>query len=175
MVCVICQMPLFCSCVSSFKIHLKRLARCHPQETRIGLILSVIIYVVFIWGCLGSFEEPVILPCSIVQHCLENSVDRGAWRTTVHGISESVTTERLKFQRIFIVDLKCIRVSRSVVSDSVTAWTVATGLLCPQNSSGKNTGVGCHSLLQETFPTQGSNPDHSHCRQILYCLSHHLW
>ena len=23
---------------------------------------------------------------------------------------------------------------------------------------GKNTGVGCHSLLQEIFPTQGSNP-----------------
>ena len=23
---------------------------------------------------------------------------------------------------------------------------------------GKNTGMGCHFLLQETFPTQGSNP-----------------
>ena len=23
---------------------------------------------------------------------------------------------------------------------------------------GKNTGVGCHSLLQGIFPTQGSNP-----------------
>ena len=34
----------------------------------------------------------------------------------------------------------------------------------------KNTGVGCHTLLQEIFPTQGSNA--SHCRQILYHLSH---
>ena len=25
--------------------------------------------------------------------CLENSVDRGAWRATVHGITESDTTE----------------------------------------------------------------------------------
>ena len=32
--------------------------------------------------------------------------------------------------------------------------------VCPWNSPGKNTGVGCHSLLQGIFPTQGSNPCH---------------
>ena len=37
---------------------------------------------------------------------------------------------------------------------------------------GKNTGVGCHALFQELFPTQGSNPGLSHCRRILYRLSH---
>ena len=31
-------------------------------------------------------------------------------------------------------------------------------LLCPRGSPGKNTGVGSHFLLQEIFPTQGSNP-----------------
>ena len=36
----------------------------------------------------------------------------------------------------------------------------------------KNTGVGCHFLLQEIFSTQGSNPGLPHCRQILYHLSH---
>ena len=40
------------------------------------------------------------------------------------------------------------------------------------DSPGKNTGVGCHALLQGIFPTQGSNPGLLHCRQILYCLSH---
>ena len=40
------------------------------------------------------------------------------------------------------------------------------------NSPGKNTGVGCHVLLQGIFPTQGSNPDLPHCRWILYYLSH---
>ena len=37
---------------------------------------------------------------------------------------------------------------------------------------GKNTGVGCHSLLQEIFPTQGLNPGLPHCRQMLYHLSY---
>ena len=37
---------------------------------------------------------------------------------------------------------------------------------------GKNTGVGCHSLLQEIFPTQGLNPGLPHCRQTLYRLSY---
>ena len=32
--------------------------------------------------------------------------------------------------------------------------------------------MGCHFLLQGIFPTQGSNPDLLHCRQILYSLSH---
>ena len=31
-------------------------------------------------------------------------------------------------------------------------------LLCPWDCPGKNTAVGCHSLLQGIFPAQGSNP-----------------
>ena len=31
-------------------------------------------------------------------------------------------------------------------------------LLCPWDFPGKNTGVGCHFLLQGIFPIQGSNP-----------------
>ena len=40
------------------------------------------------------------------------------------------------------------------------------------DSSGKNTGVGCHALLQGIFPMQESNPGLPHCRQILSCLTH---
>ena len=36
------------------------------------------------------------------------------------------------------------------------------------DSPAKNTGVGCHALLQGIFPTQGSNPCLPHSRQILY-------
>ena len=47
-------------------------------------------------------------------------------------------------------------------------WAVAcTKLLCPWDILGKNTGVGCHFLLQGIFPTQGSNPGLPHCRQTL--------
>jgi len=35
-----------------------------------------------------------------------------------------------------------------------------------------NTGVGSLSLLQGIFPTPELNPGLSHCRQILYQLSH---
>ena len=47
-----------------------------------------------------------------------------------------------------------------------------TRLLCSCNSPGKNTGVGCHALLQGIFATQGSNPGLPHFRWILYQLCH---
>ena len=40
------------------------------------------------------------------------------------------------------------------------------------DSPGKNTGVGCHALLQGIFPTQESNQGLLHFRQILYQLSY---
>ena len=40
------------------------------------------------------------------------------------------------------------------------------------DSPGKNTGVGCHDLLQGIFPTQESNQGLLHCRQIPYQLSY---
>ena len=42
-----------------------------------------------------------------------------------------------------------------------------TRLLCLWDSLGKNTGVGCHSLLWGIVLTQGSNSGLLHCRQIL--------
>ena len=56
--------------------------------------------------------------------------------------------------------------SRSVVSDSLQPHD------SPWDSPGKNLGVGCHTLLQEILPTQGSNSGLPHCRQILYQLRH---
>ena len=39
-------------------------------------------------------------------------------------------------------------------------------------SPSKNTGLGCHALLQGIFLTQRSNPGLLDCRWILYHLSH---
>ena len=61
----------------------------------------------------------------------------------------------------------------SVTSTSfLLLWTVAARLLCPWDFPGKNTGVGCHVLLQGIFLTQGSKLCLLHCTQILYPLSH---
>ena len=40
-----------------------------------------------------------------------------------------------------------------------------------EDSPGKNTGVGCHALLEGILSTQGLKPGLQHCRQILYQLS----
>ena len=50
--------------------------------------------------------------------------------------------------------------------------TQSSSTLCLWNSPGKNTGVGCHSLLQGIFPTQWSNLGLLHRSWILYHLSH---
>ena len=44
--------------------------------------------------------------------------------------------------------------------------------LCPWDFPRKDTGVGCHFLLQGIFPTQGSNLGLLHCRRVLHRLSH---
>ena len=57
----------------------------------------------------------------------------------------------------------------------LTLWQsigLPTRLFHPWDFSGKDTGMGSHSLLQVIFPAQGSNPSLLHCRQILYSLSH---
>ena len=63
--------------------------------------------------------------------------------------------------------------SHSVVSDSL--WPIDSspaGSSVNGDSPGKNTGVGCHALLQGIFPTQGSNPGLLYYRWILYHLSY---
>ena len=75
----------------------------------------------------------------------------------IHGLYNSVLSTWGKWSEI-----------RSVVSDSLQP----RGLYSPWNSPGQNTGVGSLSLLQEIFPTRGSNPGLPHCGQILYQLNH---
>ena len=47
------------------------------------------------------------------------------------------------------------------------------GSSVPEDSPGKNTGVGCHAFLQGIFPTQGLNSGLLHCRWTLYHLNIH--
>ena len=69
--------------------------------------------------------------------------------------------------------LCCAVLSRPVMSSSLRPHGLQpTRLLCPWDSPGKNTAVGCHALLQGIFPTEGLNPGLLHCRWILYQLSY---
>ena len=76
-------------------------------------------------------------------------------------LQESYITEGIHFETGF---LSCPVLIANL-------WTVAFQAPLSMDFSGKGTGVGCHFLLQEIFPTQGSNPGLPHCRQTLYCLS----
>ena len=49
-----------------------------------------------------------------------------------------------------------VSVSHSVTSDPLRPHEPAR-LLCPRDFPDKNTGVGCHYLLQGIFPNQGSS------------------
>ena len=74
-------------------------------------------------------------------------------------------------------EVYCTMIVKVLVTQSCrtlcNSWTGAHQTpLCPQNSPGKNTGVGCYALLQEILLTQGLNPGLLHCRQIHYHLSH---
>ena len=69
----------------------------------------------------------------------------GLW--SIHNKDPRIS---LKLERVCSVTQ-----SHSVMSSSLCGLQ-PTRLLCPWSFSGKNTGVGCHFLLQGIFPTQGS-------------------
>ena len=77
-----------------------------------------------------------------------------------------------KFSFIYTTVYVCmfIRKLLSCVQLFATPWGVACQASLSMEFSSKNTGVGCHALLQGIFLTQGLNLGLLHCKQILYCL-----
>ena len=95
-------------------------------------------------------------------------------RCFIYDSDWTIWSDSLRLYKLSIREtVKCESVSYSVVSDPLQSHRLQpTGLLCPRNSPGKNTGVGSHFLLQIIFPIQGLNLCLLHCLWILYCLSH---
>ena len=94
-------------------------------------------------------------------------MDREAWHAAVHRVAKSRT--QLSDWTELKEKVKLLSRARLFA----TPWIGAcTKLLSPWDFQGKSTGVGCHFLLQGTFPTQGSSPGFSHCRQTLCRVSH---
>ena len=113
-------------------------------------------------SCLDVFEHlliKVLLPTSGIQS---------------HEVLFFFSFSLVKHVQGHLPLCKGLLFSHSVVSSSfATPWTVCS---LPGSSIhwilSKNTGVGCHFFFQGIFLTQGSNLGLSHCRQILYLLSH---
>ena len=101
----------------------------------------------------GNFCNPGIKPASSAPPTLASRffTTSATWEDPSYMLKMEVKSE-----------------NHSVVSDSLWPY----GLYSPWNSLGQNPGVGSFSLLQEIFPTQGSNPGLLHCRWVLYQLSH---
>ena len=72
-----------------------------------------------------------------------------------------------------VCECVCVLVAQALLT-LCEPMDYSTRPLCPWDSPGKNTGVGCHALLQGIFLTQGLNLGLLHCRQILYYLSHQI-
>ena len=88
-------------------------------------------------------------------------------------VSDSLRSHQLQHTRPPCPSPMCVGVSRSVVPDSLRPHGLqSTRFFYPWDFPGKDTGVGCHFLLQGIFPTQGSKPGLLYCRQILYRLSY---
>ena len=87
-----------------------------------------------------------------------------AARSLVHGaelLAGLLWPPRLNFVNAFMVTVVNARVC--MLYQSHPTLCDPTDCSPPGSSvygdySGKNTGVGCHALLQGIFPTQGSNP-----------------
>ena len=115
------------------------------------------------WGWLGPQGLKENRPSSLASYQKRPEDAAPAAANELAGALNSLPQEEVtSIQR-------CPRVSRSV-----TLWDPRDcsppGSSVHGDSQGRNTGVGCRSLLQGIFPTQGWNPGLLHCRQILYRL-----
>ena len=91
------------------------------------------------------------LPVQVPSHCVQNK----ARLCVIVQESESGKCQFFSRVQLFMIP-----------------WTVVYQVPYPWESPGKNTGLGCHSHLQEILSTQGLNPGLLPCRQTLYYLSH---
>ena len=80
------------------------------------------------------------------------------WTEGFLNLSKKICTGNQLCRLVTFVVVVVVVVVLSHVWCFVTPWTVASQALCPWDSPGENTGVGCHFLLQGIFLTQGLNP-----------------
>ena len=98
--------------------------------------------------------------------------DSRSWCAAVHGVANSLTqlSDLTDLNRVPCV---CVCMPHAHTQPCLSFCDpedcIPPGSPVHEESPGKNTGVGCHALLQGIFPNQRSNPSLLHCRWILYC------
>ena len=110
---------------------------------------------------------------SQVSYCCSTSIHKYSYKKEVKMIHVVVDQRGCGFMFSLIQAQMNTEILENKCIYSVSPMDLQPArFLCPQNSPGKNTGVGCHFLLQGIFPSQGSNLGLPDCPQILYCLNH---
>ena len=72
---------------------------------------------------------------------------------------KALYSQQKQEQELAVVQIAHVHEVASILSNSLRPYGLQPArVFCPWDSPGKNTGVGYHALLQEIFPTQGSNP-----------------
>ena len=98
-------------------------------------------------------------------------MDREAWHAVVHRVTKS----RKGLSDWIELNWVPVGKSQAFWLGKLENWNnhglLPARLLCPWNSPGKVTGMGCHSFLWGIFLTQTLNPALLNCRQILYWLN----
>ena len=99
---------------------------------------------------------------------LSNSTRTLRWETTCQIYSPPILTCAVLFRSLLPHPYRsclCVCVCVLCANSLQSCLTLCNPLDCsPPGSSvhvdspGRNTGVGCHTLLQGVFPTEGSNP-----------------
>ena len=77
------------------------------------------------------------------------------WYTWIHFIKKHLMLA-LTFDPIVCMHAKSLQSCLTLCNS--TDCSLPELSICPWNSPDKNTGVGCHALLQRIFPTQRSSP-----------------
>ena len=133
------------------------LSLCFQPLSDVSIPGHTVFYLPYFFGFSHRFRGPLGTPC-LTRFPLKS------WMHLFHinlNILHSKRPESIVIQSQNEVKVRESE-NLSVMSDSL--WP--HGLYSPQNSPVQNTGVGSHSLLQGIFPTQESNWDLLHCRQI---------
>ena len=129
-------------------------------------------------SCWPAFQSRDPLPVTLIIRLCLNDKNLKTWAQIVpksslrffphYGFLHCGFPHSLKFFFFFLIILFFCLVAKSCLTFLQPYGVQPAGLLCPWDSPGKNTGVGCHFLLQGIFLTWSQTCVSFIGRQILY-------